>query len=178
MLEGCFDVVFEGPDGKDVHQWFSMLDIVSVVMNSEKMSKEKDGNGRVHIPKEILDLKLGALAGQTKESGKKFVAIESKKTLLDAIKVLVENDVHRLATVGEKGALVGVLTDSRILKLLLATESNERTHPFNKSIKEHEMVGFRAPIWVAKDAPTSQAFDKMLKENVRSVAVIDKGRFT
>lgn len=116
---------------------------------------------------------LGQLAGQTKES-LKFVAVPSATNVYEVIKILLEHHIHRVATVGEGNVLVGVLTDSRILRLLAATETNDKNHPFNKTLKELELVGNREPIWIAKDAPVIQAFEKMIKHRVRSVAVVEK----
>ena len=113
-------LLVDSADGseKDCHQWFSMLDVINIVSNARDMKTTE-------IPKQMLEMTLGRLAGQTKDS-KTFVAINQKAGVMDAIKAMADNDTHRVAITDDKGALVGVLTDTRVLKLLVATESNDK----------------------------------------------------
>jgi CBS domain-containing protein len=75
---------------------------------------------------------------------------------------------------GEKGALATVITDTRLARVLLAAGGPDKDELWHQTLRERGLVGNREPIFVAKDAPVAQAFEKMAKNKVRAVCVIEK----
>lgn len=146
--------------------WFSMLDAVCALIT---LAKDQET-----IPEEALKLPIDKLSRQT--SAYKFFALPETATAYDAAKWMVDHDVSRVAVHVEGKPLVlrSIITDSRLLKVLIAAEIPSRQSVFNKSLRDLGLVGNREPIWVSKEAPTIQAFEKMQKWGVRSVAVVEE----
>jgi hypothetical protein len=63
----------------------------------------------------------------------------------------------------------------RLIRLLLAGEGPSTRKLFNTSLRDLGLVGNREPIWVSKEAPAIQAFEKMRQHAVRSIAVVHEG---
>jgi CBS domain-containing protein len=150
----------------NVHSWFSILDCV---VSAAELAK--DGA----VPEDFFRMHVGQIAPVST----KFVTVANSTILSEALKTMVKEDVHRVAVgLGEKGSgptqLLSVITDSRAARLLLASASEESSQPWNQTLRERGLVGNREPIFIAKDAPVMQAFEKMRVHNVRSVAIIER----
>lgn len=122
-----------------------------------------------------MHLTIGSVVGQTKAD--KFLTIPNTATLLEVAKLMVNNQAHRVAVgLGEKhttAPLTTVISDSKLIRILLAATCEE-TGPWKQTLRERGLVGNREPLCVAMDAPVIQAFEKMAKEGVRSIAVIER----
>ena len=146
-----------------MHSWFTLLDAIVAL-------SELAASGTV--PDEFMMLPIGKIVPVEKTAlGEEFVTIPSNKTLQEGIELMLEKQVHRVAVgFGEEHStapLVSVISDSRVARVLLAASSSDPATNWHKTIRERGLVGNREPIFVAKDAPVAQAFEKMQKEGVR-----------
>lgn len=153
--------------GSGTAAWFSMLDAVCVLV-----SMCKDGD---KIPDDVLHhIPIDKLSRQT--PAYKWFALPETATAYDAAKLMVDHDVSRVAVhvEGKPFVLRSIITDSRLNKVLLAAEVPSLKSVFHKSLRDLGLVGNKEPIWVSKEAPVIQAFEKMQKHGIRSVAVVEE----
>lgn len=109
-----------------------------MVLNARKEAGDRK------VPRELLTTPIGNLTPQT-VSSKKFLAIEKDRPLAEAVKALVDNNLPRIAVgsgkAGETAPLYGIITGSRVLRVLLASEDPSKAGLFGLTLRHAGFVG-------------------------------------
>jgi len=110
-----------------------------------------------------------------KSNVKELMSIGPDATLLDAIKMLIENKIHRLPVIDpETGNVLYILTHKRLLKFLyLYIHDLPKPSYLNKTIQELE-IGSYSNIEVAHHStPIIEALGKFVNRRISALPIVD-----
>ncbi len=129
--------------GQGSAEWFSLLDAVSVLVSLCEQSEQEHPNAPQPIPASALNLHVDKVAGQTKLY--KWFTVTEDQSAYDAAKIIVDHEVARVAVVDAANPLNlrAVVTDSRLIRLLLAGEGPSTRRLFNSKLRDLGLVGNR-----------------------------------
>ncbi|RWS25102.1 5'-AMP-activated protein kinase subunit gamma-2-like protein [Leptotrombidium deliense] len=128
---------------------------------------------------ELEEQKLEAWTNVLREKSRPLISIDPDACLLDAIKNLVHNRIHRLPVIDpETGNVIYILTHKRILKFLFLYYSDLPTPNYlNQTIKELNIGTYENIAVTNKDTPLIEALHQFIDRRVSALPVVDeKGR--
>ena len=98
-------------------------------------------------------------------------SVDESSNLLDALKVMVEKQCHRVLVLNSRGEIVSMITQSRILQFL--STMTDSLPDNEKSI--HQLgLGFKTVCTVQDNCTVYDAFKKMKEAKVPALPVVDK----
>jgi CBS domain-containing protein len=98
---------------------------------------------------------------------KAIISIESRKTINDALELMVENNIRRLPVLAQ-GSLIGMIVQHDIEKALRSPEVVCDTPV--------DWVMTKKVITVSADADLSEAIELLLKNKISGMPVVQDGR--
>merc|ERR1712226_20597 len=103
-----------------------------------------------------------------------FVHISPDASLFEAVKMLIENKIHRLPLINPfTGDVLCILTHKRLLKYLYLSDA-KRPHYMDKSIGELGIGSHSNIITVNPDTPVIEALKLFIQHQVSAFPVVDK----
>ena len=100
---------------------------------------------------------------------RKVISIDSGKTALDAAKLTLDNDVHSIVVVNNRG-VIGIVTEKDFLRCI----AKEEVLP--KDLKVDQIMS-QPVITIDVDAVVEDAGALMSKHNIRRLPVLDGANF-
>jgi CBS domain-containing protein len=101
-----------------------------------------------------------------------FLSVNQDSPLSYAIDILGKNGVHRLSVLGADKRVVGVLSQTDILRFI-ADERQPFADLMSKRLEDVVGVINRKPLSVRSESTVLRAMELMNQENVSSIAVVD-----
>ena len=99
---------------------------------------------------------------------KRIITIDSEKTVYDAARKMARARISTIIVI-EKGVPVGIITDSDIIKKVVAKDSKPSTIKV-KDIMSHPII------YVTPEADIEKVKDIMIKRKIRRLPVISNGK--
>jgi len=102
-----------------------------------------------------------------------FVPISTSQPLMEALEVITQDyaQLHRLPVIDEKGKLVGILSQSRIVRFL---GKHVTKFDFGRLSVKQQNLGIREVFSIGVDNPVSAALKLIKEKEVSAVAIVDK----
>lgn len=104
-----------------------------------------------------------------KGKGGRVVTIDAKATVAEAVGRLVQNNIGSLPVVDEAGALIGVLSERDVLRLM-----HNRGESFSRDKIGDVMTAH--PITCTPDCEVDEVMGQMSERRIAKVPVVDGGR--
>ncbi|PVD30963.1 hypothetical protein C0Q70_10239 [Pomacea canaliculata] len=125
---------------------------------------------------ELEDHKIETWREVLKSQQRAFVYIDPDASLFDAIRVLIDNHVHRLPVVDRTtGNAIYILTHKRILRFLhLYIKDLPRPSFMSKTLKELKIGTYDNVITVSKDLPLIKALNLFVEHRISALPVLDE----
>ena len=105
------------------------------------------------------------------------ITVDSETLILDALKIMKENNIRRLPVV-ESGRLVGIVTQKDLNEAAPAPTSRTSAYEFQyflSKMKVKEVIK-RDPVTLRSDTPFEEALKIGKKNNISSFPVLDDGK--